>query len=355
MDYILYLLLPCLGLSIIVVVIEIMGPIFKRSREKEIKKARTKWFSLLTNEKQNSKTKKKFISYINKPSYLIAFNEILDQAERQKCIELLAINSKEVCNSLSKQKDNVLCGYFAHVLSTIDLSKTSDETKENYANLMLSFSKRKSVYCHENALKVFYVFGNPEYIIKSYEFFTERNIHHNEKLLSDGLCSFSGDKMELAKALLDTKQNFDIHYQIATVNFLTISGIHDFDSILTKELTDELDVDYKCAILRLISKVKSNINKSILLATLQDYGFSIKWQPAAVAANGLALYQDDTSIMKELAKACSSQHWSVRINSANSLAKIDTKKNYVNLVLHGDDAFAKDAISYALSSEIMEK
>lgn len=347
---ILYLIIPCLSLALIVVILEMCTPLFSKSRKRKIIKSKNKWIQLFSSKNTNE-LQRKSVKYLAISHYLTAFSELMNEDYFANCKTILFSYSKNISQEIVKQKDNMLCGFFCHILSSFELIDLSSNAKDEYCKLMLELAKRKSVYCHENLLKVLYAIGEPQYIVEIFKFFTAKNILHNEKLLTDGLMTFKGDKVSLGKLLINDRQLLHIHYQTAAINFLSFSNIHNFDDELRNQLTSVLDLDYRCAILRLISKDKSPINREILLATLVDYSFSINWQPAAVAANGLSIFIDDEPIMKQLVKSCCSQNWSVRINSANTLVKIDTKRKHIDEVLKSNDKYAVDAINYALASK----
>ena len=72
--------------------------------------------------------------------------------------------------------------------------------------------EKKSFYCQLNALQALYAFGDVEYVMEAVRIQDTVQTFYNEKILTEGLLSFSGDHNELIHRLWE---NFD-HYSERT-------------------------------------------------------------------------------------------------------------------------------------------
>jgi HEAT repeat protein len=206
-----------------------------------------------------------------------------------------------------------------------------------------------SIFCRENALKALYNLGDADAVAEAVEKLSADAHLHNEKLLSDGMNSFRGDRAKLAEALMERFERYDDHSQSAIITFFTVAGFHDWDAFFKERLArEEISIDQRCDILRLLMKVPSADTKRILIDTLREKGKAEDWQTAAVAATGLACYPDDAETVEALRYGITSPAWSVRKNCAAALVKLRAPREVLDGILCGEDAYARDALRFAL-------
>ncbi len=272
--------------------------------------------------------------------------------EAEDCIAVLRENSKAVTARVSSRADSTEKGFFAYILSTADLTGLKEEEKAEYIAFVRGLLSGSTVYCRENALKALYNLGDPEAVAEAIETLSSDARVHNEKLLSDGMNSFRGDKKALAQALMERFDKYDDHSQSAVITFFTVADFHDWDGYFKERLgSTGISMDQRCDILRLILRVPSEDTRLLLTTILREKAKAEDWQTAAVAATGLSSYPDDEETVSALRYGITSPAWDVRRNCASALVKLDPPKELLDSILNGGDRFAADALRYAIDSE----
>jgi len=283
---------------------------------------------------------------------LQAFDSLNRGDERAACTAILDENSEQLISLISGRTKDAERGFFAYILSDSDLSRLGDDAKQRYVAFALQLLSNDSVYCRENALKLLYASGNAEAVASAIETLSIDARLHNGKLLSDGMNSFQGDHRELASRLMDHFDRYDDHSQSAVISFFTAAALHDWDGFFKARLENtDISIDQRCDILRLLLKSPSEETKRILSEVLRNKGHAQDWQTAAVAATGLSSYPDDPEAIDALEYGITSPAWNVRINCAFSLVKMAVPAEILDRILNGSDAFAADALRFAINSK----
>ncbi len=292
------------------------------------------------------------ISRFSSDAMLRAFGELGECGEAEALSAILRENSGKIVARVGARADSVEKGYFAYLLSAADLAGLDKEARAEYAGFARKLLGSESVYCRENALKALYNLGDAQAVAAAVETLSSDVRLHNEKLLADGMNSFRGDRKLLAKALMERFDRYDDHSQSAVISFFTAAGFHGWDGEFKKRLQrDDISVDQRCDILRLIMKVPSWTTRPLLISILRDKAMAEDWQTAAVAATGLAAYKGDAETIDALRYGITSPAWDVRINCAFSLVRLDPPREVLDGILGGSDAFAADALRFAMSSK----
>jgi hypothetical protein len=280
---------------------------------------------------------------------LRAFGRLAEAGAGKDCAAILRENSRKITARLSTQTDNAKKGYFAYILAISDLSELPAEQRTEYIGFVRPMLSNHSIFCRENALKALYNLGDADAVAEAVEKLSADAHLHNEKLLSDGMNSFRGDRAKLAEALMERFERYDDHSQSAIITFFTVAGFHDWDAFFKERLArEEISIDQRCDILRLLMKVPSADTKRILIDTLREKGKAEDWQTAAVAATGLSCYPDDAETVEALRYGITSPAWSVRKNCAAALVKLRAPREVLDGILCGEDAYARDALRFAL-------
>jgi len=299
---------------------------------------------------------KREIARFSDSGMLKAFAFLSENGEGASCAKVLFRNGTAIVSRVEAYADPAEKGFFAYIVSRSDRSGWTDETKEPYRSFARALVRDDSVYCRENALKMLYAFGDPDAVIDAFQTLSHDGRLHNEKLLADGLASYTGDRDALVSALAEAFERFDDHTQSAVITYFTTVGYHGRDAFFRERLDDgSVSVDQRCDILRLLIKDPSEETKRILIAVLRGNRNAEEWQTAAVAANGLAEYPGDDDVIRALMKGITSPSWDVRVNSASSLVKLHAPEHVLLDIRNGADRYAADALLYALSSAEREE
>lgn len=262
---------------------------------------------------------------------------------------ILYKNERYICSLFGGASNDLKC-FFAYTLSTFQI--TDKEHNSFYKKTMLSYLSKDSVFLRQNALLAIYSFGTESYVVDAFHIIGQKHLYHNERLISDGLLTFTGDKISLSRSLINVFDTFDKHIQIAIINFLRYTGIHDYDKRFIEIAKDSnADVDIRCASIRLFSKKTGPKTTRNLIYIIEDSYDSDVWEPACVAASAIGNIDDhdeNKDAINCLLKSIHSKWWYVRINSAKSLSKLRITKSQIKALELQNDAYAMEELCYAL-------
>ena len=285
------------------------------------------------------------------PENLAAFSDVSFESVDylSATFGILYKNERALCSLFGTASDD-LKSFFAYTLSTFQI--TDKEHNGFFSKTMLSYLSKDSVYLRQNALLSIYSFGNESLVIDAFHILNKKRFYHNERLLADGLMTFTGDKVSLARCLMNVFDTFDKHCKLAIINFMRYENIHDYDERFYELASDsDEDIDLRCASIRLFSKKNGKKTARKLINIIENSYDSDVWEPASVAASVIGNF-DDHDENKEaidcLLKAIHSKWWYVRINSSKSLSKLRISQSQINALEQTKDAYALEELSYAL-------
>lgn len=285
------------------------------------------------------------------PESLAAFADVAFESVEylSSAFCILYKNERALCSMFGAASDD-LKSFFAYTLSTFQI--TDKEHNSYYAKTMLTYLSKDSVYLRQNALLAIYSFGNESLVIDAFHMIKKNSFYHNERLLADGLLTFTGDKTSLARCLMNVFDSFDKHVKIAIINFMRYEAIHDHDERFMAIASDpEEDIDLRCASIRLFAKKPGVKSTRKLISIIEESFDSDVWEPASVAASVIGDYDDhddNKEAIECLLKAIHSKWWYVRINSSKSLSKLRISQSQMKILRETGDAYAMEELSYAM-------
>ena len=353
------LLFSFLALYLLIVSVMLLSHIFtKRSLKKFIdtKNKREDYWNKQWIAAKNDNLfllNKKAIKKIKKPQNLVAFfkfTEKLGKEEKQKLFEL---NADELVRYAGKINDSSKA-YFAYALSVSGYIPANNESK--YYGLLYDYLKIESVHLRQNTLRALYHMGNPQSICNAFLYLSENNKNHAEKLLSDGLIEYTQDKDLLGIYLMNSFDKYLECYQDAIVTFFFRENIHKYDEVLKGYLNKENEkIDLQCAIIRLLGKNPTYEN-GIFLSDMINSQNEEKYRDTVIVAAGvLGNFERNDVIFNTLVRSLFSKEWYIRINSAKSLCKMGISPEEIDGIKVKNDAYANDALQYALANENRNK
>lgn len=243
------------------------------------------------------------------------------------------------------RKDKIRSAYFAYLTAILKLDLQRYEKGVCLRDWLLNCVVDSSVYVRENALKAIYVSGDAELVISALKLMGCNQIVHNRKLITDGLCTYKGDKEQLADQLIAAYNRFSIDYKVDIIDFIRLAGIkrqHELSRFFTEE---DKDIEIECALIRYFRKYPyENVKEELIKYLLNDK----KWETASQAALALGEYPGEDTV-NALKKSICSYNWYVRYNSAESLARLHLSDNDILDLLNGEDKYAKEQLRYHLS------
>lgn len=281
-------------------------------------------------------------------AFYAAYNETFLLDPRIK--DVIEVNEKAIFHQCARyQKNNtILRAYFAYFCSGLQISDSIDDTK--YTKLMLDYLTDHSIYSHENALKALYGYGKVDAVVEAFQVLSTQKIYHSEKLLTNGLLTFTGDQRELASKLMEHFDSYSKCCRIGIINFLGYLEDYDYNERFLAVLKDETEEDdIRCCILRLEAQDCSDAFYDVIAWILSNYDDE-HWEVTTVAAKNAGNMKKE-KVQKLLEKSLCSKYWYVRANSARSLIRLKITEEEIHHILQNGDKYAGDALRYALEQE----
>lgn len=241
-------------------------------------------------------------------------------------------------------KKNVMVkAYYAHVVWQDGLCGNS--AQDAIARYMLGLAGENSIYCRENALQALYSSKSPELVVKAYKIMERRGISHSDKLVTDGLAAFAGDKEKLIERIWEEWDEFSAYYQTAFINFMRLSS-GSFGERMLPILGGGDERELQFAVLRYLRKYHIPQAEPILQKLVREWRTD-DWEFPALAASALENYPSEGSL-RALFDAMHSTNWYVRSNASDSLIKIAEEAQVLEEIFNGSDQYAKHMLRYKL-------
>ena len=241
--------------------------------------------------------------------------------------------------------------YYAYVIWQNKLCGNTEQ--DAIVRYMFQLICEHSIYCRENALKALYKAGSPMLVVKAYKIMQRHNIEHSQKLVTDGLDNFLGDKEELTEYLFREWDKFSPYYQTAFINFMRLSVGNIGERLLKLLISEETDREVKFAVLRYLRRHKYEPAAPYLQKLVEDWEVE-DWEFPALAASALDNYPSEETI-RALYEAMHSTSWYVRSNASDSLLKIGREEHIMDEILLRSDKYAMDMIKYKLERRKEER
>ena len=192
-------------------------------------KKKEKYLKIIEDEDENDEISEKRLKYfyhqLKNVNNFIWFDSVLDDIRKDEESEIdvdqFILKLSSVFQKLAsyyRKEDSVQKAFFAHVLT--NYPNMSDNKLDSIYKAMMEFTYDDSIYCRENTMLYLFNNGTIENIIHALMNMNNHNLFYNQKMLTDDLLKFKGDKKELAENLLNLFDDFIVETQIAIINFL---------------------------------------------------------------------------------------------------------------------------------------
>lgn len=289
---------------------------------------------------------KKLKRELRKVNNLLAFSDAMSQ---KKYTEDFKIYKKFIYDIfldlyiLYNKKTDMEKALFVYIVGNLKIEKEENRILDKR---IINFLEKPSVYLVENIIKAFIVLGHKESLIQSLNILNFNKIYHNEKLISDGLLEYTGDKSELSRELWEYRHDWMIPYVISIIKFIKSIGCdfkEEFYNALTKE---ELDIEIKLELIRYFGKIKYDKVLDYLLDLIEN-DENIDNNLHIVIAITLSNYPSQRTI-NALKNGMKNSNWYIRNNSCVSFLALNPSQRDINDILNGNDKYAKDTLLYQL-------
>jgi len=282
---------------------------------------------------------------------LMAYSRALDAlrasgVKLQNYLNACYISYQNLAHHYSK-KDSMDKAFFASFIAE-NTPDTGGEFRP-ITEVMLDYLEDSTVYCRENVFRAMCALGNVAAVINVLEYLEDNGIFHHQKLLSDDLMTFRGDKELLAQELWHNRALWGETTTVAIIQFIT-AGNGNFQEIFCAYLKEkEISLEIKLAILRYFQKYPYEPVREILY-TYMDEEKNSELNLIIVSATVLKHYPGEETV-QVLTKALHHVNWYVRYNAASSLAVLTENKESVQEIFEGDDRYAKEILTYMLQGQ----
>lgn len=321
----------------------------RKTHALRLKRVTRKFNAVLTKCRQSGdfRMPDRSIRWLKRYIGIEAFFESIKELSLEERQKVLLDNSNKIISILDKEKHPTIHAYFTYMLKDMKIEGVNGG---GYGTLMIKFLNDSSVFSRENALRSIYSFGDPSLVELAFTLLSQRGVIHNEKLLTDGLISFPGDKEKLSSLLMKHYDTLLECYRHAVINFMGFAGVDKYDDMLIKRaIKPETSIDTICCITRKMNKVKSDKSFRYLVDVERRFRETGDWEPIAIAVTGLAHYPEEKVAKDILKREITSRNWYIRKNSAESLAVIGVTDKDIEDIAARNDKFANEAIHYALT------
>ncbi|WP_373599120.1 HEAT repeat domain-containing protein [Paraclostridium bifermentans] len=297
--------------------------------------------------KDNKEISKIDIEYIRekleKTVYIKVFNDTLKTFNKnhsnQKYTTLYMKNFEDIVIMYVrkyKRKDNILKTYMSTLLGEYRLS--SYEISE----FLLNCIDTKSIYLKVAALEAISKIGNIKTFEMAIESISKDDKYINNKIFTDIINQFGGNKFLLDKFLIDNLRDFGENTQKVVIEHFKNNKTEFVKDELLKYLNENINKEASISIIKYFSKIKYEKAKKKIIEFLN----SKDWEYRAVCSTALGNYNCNESKM-ELLNSISDTNWYVRYNSAKSILSFEDC-DLIEAVLAKDDRYSKDILFYAM-------
>ena len=231
----------------------------------------------------------------------------------------------------------------AYVFAIFHMTKF--QAKEIVFPFLFDLLGNKSLYCRENALRALYSSEDIHAVMQALEFLNanEQLLPH-KKILADGLLSFD-KKEELIPLLWKKMSEFHPRMQVTLLDYIRYASSNWKDEMLSMLETSQ-DMEIQIACVRYFGRYQDERSVSFLLHHAEEEKEGV-WELQNACISALAVYPGPQTL-EILKKETSSKNWYVRYNAAKSLAVLNTDRDALADILHGNDRYAKEMLEYQL-------
>lgn len=249
--------------------------------------------------------------------------------------------------TLYKKRESMDRAFISFLLS--EYYANASYAKNELGEVLLTYLDDSTVYCRENVLQGLYSIGNIGAVENAFSMFNEMEWYHYPRLISDGLLSFSGNKIELVWRLWKHLGEWNEGLIVAVIQFASsVSDVfaQEFLLVLEDENT-HLEIRYE--LLRYFQRwyyepAGEFLIKCILSDEIDKVGLAI------VASNVIGFYPGNETI-EALKKAVLSQDWYVMRNAASSLVTLGITLTEVDEVKESGNLDAVDMLEYMIETD----
>lgn len=245
------------------------------------------------------------------------------------------------------RRDAMERAYFAYLMSVYHPAR---EKGGQITEILLGYLEDSTVFCRENVLQALFAMGKSAPVETALSMMNERGWYHHNRLLSDGLMTFAGDKVALAKRLWKSCGKWNEVYQVAVIQFAANLS-DDFSASFYEALRKRnLPQETYFALIRYFQRHPYPPAEEVLIGLLEEDGQRQNGDFAIAAAAALAKYPSGKT-KTALLEAIHSRNWHTRRNAASSLLSIGLTREDVRYIKDRGDRYAIEMMLYMIKEK----
>ncbi len=288
---------------------------------------------------------------------LIAFDRVLDalcrEADKKAVYEYL-FRIQPVILYLAviyEKRDNMQAGYFSYFLARYSVKHR--QPIDSLQNILLNYIRKDNLYCRINALDALYRFGSPEHIADAVRLQDDGKVYIHEKVLTEGLLSYTGRHGQLIDMLLEKFSSFSEHTRLAILNYIRFQT-GDYKEEMLKILVDARQPkELRLSAIRYFGRYFYPPAAKELLSFAADKD-PTHWEYTNVAVSSLSKYEGE-EVIHILKEALHSENWYIRYSAAQALKAHHMEYSDLLDVITGSDRYAREMITWHLESQNFRK
>ena len=252
---------------------------------------------------------------------------------------------------LYDHRDTMQTAYFSFFLSRYMMKRQMPI--DSLQDILLGYLKKENLYCCVNALQALYAFGNAEHIVTALKIQDKSKVFVHEKILTEGLLSFTGDHDDLIRRLWENIDFYSEHTQLAILNYIRFQSDGYKEEMFAVMQDKTKGKELRLSAIRYFGRYDYEPALESLLSFASDKDLS-NWEYATVSISSLARYTGER-VIDTLKQALHSSNWYIRQSASVSLEAHGM--DYISLmdVIVGNDRYAREMITYRLESQRLQK
>ena len=350
-EWFLYLIAVCSLFCILVVVYSLFNYLTQNMQTKRQHKKRMQVKESLEcfadkTEKEKKKVIRRISRIIRTPRGLLALLEALDELGWMRGELIPCITRQMLCDRLTEislKHYRREADYIQGLLFTLYIR--CDNTSSRLKDVLLKNLDSSHLLVRIEALRCVCAQRNRKLVVNALRRFNKRTFYFDNKLITDTLMTYTGDRGLLAEELWKEMQNFQPEIQVSILHFMsTIKDCSFASDILELVKNEKADKEVHIAAMKYFGEV--HVEECV--PVLAEFLKSEEWEYAAVAASVLNQY-DCQGIFNVLLQGISNRNWYVRSNCARTIVNACSAQQ-INEALNSSDRYGCDSVRYALKT-----
>lgn len=285
---------------------------------------------------------KKFSRILNRPNGVLALMSALNEMGWDESSRMEPATRRLLCELLTEKYIHVYQKEDESVQGMlISLLIRCDASSSRLKQLLLKNLEAENLLVRMETMRCISAQRNRKLMLQALECIHRQPQYFSNKLLTDTLIEFQGDREALMEELWEGREAYSPSIQISIIQLMTILKEEAFAERI-HEVVKNQEVDKEIRIAAL--KYFQTVLRPEYIKTFAEFVTEPFWEYGAVAANVLRSY-DCTGVFGQLLKGCASRNWYVRNNCARTIVECCSRQQ-IEQAMCVEDRYSQDSIRY---------